>query len=136
MMRWNWKQILFLALARKDSYSCIRERKSGKFCEAETLTIPSLQTVAVTSFIVHIAGNTNNRTRKSLDCSRRNFVALKRCVYEIKNTVVMTIFPRSSCSAANDQRNERLEAVDVVPWQKNLKVLKEAEKTKSTTCGF
>ena len=83
----------------------VRKGKSGNCYVAWSVMICSLGMLALTSFLGRVELNTENVLKESLDCSRKNFDALKCCVCVANFTADTTM--SNKCKFSSKGLNKR-----------------------------
>ena len=95
---------LYLALAEKDLYDCLRKEKKQEWemlCSQHC--IESVNADAWRNFYPErVVLKTKNMMKGSLGCSRKNFDSLKRCVCVASHTAATILWATSVNSAAGD----------------------------------
>ena len=95
---------LYLALAEKELYDCIRPDKKREWIDIRSSDCADdfIANATTNFFPVLAAQNTKNMTSANLDSSRKNFVARKCCVCAARRIAVMIRNQKNSSLAAKD----------------------------------
>ena len=113
----------------------MRKSKSGKCYVARIVMIHSLQTLAAIFVFGRVVLNTENMIKDSLDCSRKNFDALKSCVCVARHTA-LTILSNKFKFSSKWQNRRTFEDCGDGPNAKYWIVLDDTENVNSTNRGL